>query len=71
MEDSSDAVERFRRLLTAKDKKATILEMVAANEIDQTLITFMNQNIEAAKAAEETQKAEFMEKLRDACKRYC
>ena len=69
--ESASVGERLRKLLVAKDKKATILEMVAANEIDTLFIDFMNQNIEAAKAAKETEKAGYMEKLRDACKRYC
>eukprot|EP00210_Caulerpa_lentillifera_P002096 g2011.t1 len=68
---STTAVERFKKLMTAKDKKSMILEMVAANEIDQLLIDLIDHNIEQARESNEEQKAEFMQKLRNACKRYC
>lgn len=68
--ESSSATDRFKKLLTAKDKKSTILDMVAANEIDQLLIAFMDQNIQGAESAGEIEKADYMKKLRDACKRY-
>lgn len=68
---SASAIERFKKLMTAKDKKSMILEMVAANEIDQLLLDVFDQNVQQAKDSKEDQKAEFMQKLRDACKRYC
>lgn len=68
--ESGSVAERLKKLLTAQDKKAVMLEMVAANEIDQLLVDLLEQNIEAAEKSEETEKAAFMQKLRDACKRY-
>lgn len=67
---TTDAVERFKKLVMSKDKKATILEMVAQNEIDQGLMDLMAQNVRKAEDAKETKKAEFMEKLRKACEKY-
>ncbi|GMH43624.1 hypothetical protein BSKO_11546 [Bryopsis sp. KO-2023] len=67
---TTDAVERFKRLVTSKDKKATIIEMVANNEIDQGLLDLFTQNIKMAEAAEEEKKAEFMIKLKRACEKY-
>lgn len=67
---TTNAVERFKRLLTSKDKKATIIEMVGNNEIDQGLLDLFTQNIKMAEAAEEEKKAEFMTKLKRACEKY-
>ncbi|EFJ50247.1 hypothetical protein VOLCADRAFT_80381 [Volvox carteri f. nagariensis] len=67
---TASAAERLKKLLTAKDKKETILEMVAANEIDQALVDLLQQNIDAAKAAEQTAPAEFMEKVKMAVSKY-
>lgn len=47
-----------------------ILEMVGNNEIDAMLIDFMDRNIQDAEDAGEKEKAAFMQKLRDSCKRY-
>lgn len=33
--NTASAVDRMKKLLTSRDKKATILEMAEANEIDQ------------------------------------
>ncbi|KAG2483075.1 hypothetical protein HYH03_018056 [Edaphochlamys debaryana] len=67
---TASAAERLKKLLTAKDKKECILEMAAANEIDQALIDLLTQNIEAAKAADQTAPAEFMEKVKQAVSKY-
>ncbi len=50
----------------------TALRDVAAgnNEIDQPLLDLLQQNIDAAKASGQEKPAEFMEKVRDAAKRY-
>lgn len=69
-EKTTGAVDRFKKLMLSKDKKATILEMVAANEIDQGLMDLIAQNVLMAKEAKEDKKAEFMEKLRKACEKY-
>lgn len=68
--ETTDAVDRFRKLVTSTDKKATILQMVADNEIDLGLINLISQNVEMAREAKETKKAEFMEKLQKACEKY-
>merc|ERR1711871_94435 len=62
--------ERLRNLLSAKDKKAETLAMASRNEIDPPLMALLQQNINMAKQADQTQAAEFMEKIRVACSRY-
>ncbi len=44
--------------------------MAAANEIDQALVDLLQQNIDAAKAANQTAPAEFMEKVKVAVAKY-
>jgi hypothetical protein len=63
-------VERLKKLLAAKDKKAALLEMAAANEIDQGLMDLLAQNIEGATEAGQTEAAEFMTKVQQAVGRY-
>lgn len=67
---TASAADRLKKLLTSRDKKQTILDMAAANEIDMGLVDLLTQNIEAAKAAEQEQAAEFMEKVRVAVSKY-
>ncbi|GLC35461.1 hypothetical protein PLESTB_000204700 [Pleodorina starrii] len=67
---TASAADRLKKLLTSRDKKETILEMAAANEIDQALVDLLQQNIDAAKAAEQTGPAEFMEKVKVAVSKY-
>lgn len=62
--------ERLKKLLEAKDKKAVLLEMAAANEVDRSLIDLLDQNIEGATAAKQDQAAEFMKKVKMAAMRY-
>ncbi len=45
-------------------------EMAAANEIDQALVDLLQQNIDAARAAEQTAPADFMEKVKVAVAKY-
>jgi hypothetical protein len=40
------------------------------NEIDEALIDLLQQNIDAAKAAGQKEPAEFMEKVRDAARKF-
>lgn len=40
------------------------------NEIDRTLLDLLEQNISAAKAAGQNEPAAFMEKIRDAAKKF-
>jgi hypothetical protein len=56
--------------LTAKDKRQEILNMAAANEIDNALLQLLQQNIDSATAAKQADAAAFMTKVRDACAKY-
>lgn len=67
---TSTAVERVKKLLTAPDKKAMIIEMAEANEIDVPLMDLLQQNIEGAKAAGQAEAAAFMEKVKQATAKY-
>ena len=69
-EQVSAAPERMKKLLMSKDKKATLLEMAGAGEIDQALIDLLQQNIEGAREAGQEDAAEFMTKVQQAAKRY-
>ncbi|GAB4813192.1 hypothetical protein N2152v2_000238 [Parachlorella kessleri] len=62
--------ERMVKLLQAKDKKATLLEMAGAGEIDQGLFDLLQQNIDSARQAGQSAAADFMEKVLVAAKRY-
>jgi hypothetical protein len=64
------APERMRKLLVAKDKKAMLLEMAGAGEIDQPLIDLLQQNIDGAKNGGQKEAAEFMTKVQQAAMRY-
>lgn len=66
----SSAADRLKKLLSSPDKKQTILDMAAANEIDQGLMDLLQQNIEVAKAADQEKAAEFMEKVKVAAGKY-
>ncbi|GAX79347.1 hypothetical protein CEUSTIGMA_g6789.t1 [Chlamydomonas eustigma] len=67
----SSAKDRVAKLLSSKDKKEMILEMVAANEIDQSLMDLLQQNIQVARMAGQEDPARFMEKVLQACAKYC
>lgn len=67
---TTSAVQRMTELLSAKDKKQKILDMAAANEIDQALMDLLQQNIEAARGAGQDDAANFMEKVRIAAGKY-
>ena len=62
--------ERMMKLLTAKDKKAMILEMVDNDELDMNLMALLMTNINTAKAAGLDQEAEFMQKIYSACAKF-
>lgn len=62
--------ERMMKLLTAKDKKAMILEMVETGELDINLMALLKTNINTAKEAGLKQEAEFMEKIYNACAKF-
>ncbi|DBA65714.1 hypothetical protein WJX79_007452 [Trebouxia sp. C0005] len=62
--------ERLKALLMSKDKKAAILEMAESNQIDEPLLNLLKQNADAARAAGQPEPAEFMEKIRDAARKF-
>ncbi|KAK9834063.1 hypothetical protein WJX81_006953 [Elliptochloris bilobata] len=66
----SAPAERLRRLLSAPDKKATLLQMAGDGEIDRPLLDLLQQNIEAANGAGQAQAAEFMSKVRAAAMKF-
>ena len=60
----------MRKLLTAPDKKATLLQMAGDGEIDQALINLLQQNIDAARNAGQEDPVKFLEKVRDAARKF-
>ncbi|KAK9843266.1 hypothetical protein WJX74_009460 [Apatococcus lobatus] len=62
--------ERMRALLSSKDKKAALLDLASANQIDKPLLDLLQQNIDAARTAGQEQPALFMEKIKAAAQRY-
>jgi hypothetical protein len=67
---TASAQERLKTLLSSPDKKQCILDMAGENEIDQALCDLLQQNIDAARMANQTKPAEFMEKVLGACKKF-
>ncbi|KAJ7519121.1 hypothetical protein O6H91_20G023700 [Diphasiastrum complanatum] len=64
------AKAQLARILASKDKRATLLEMVAKNELDRSLLALLDQNIATANAAGQEQVSKFMEKIRGAVLKY-
>jgi len=62
--------ERMMKLLTAKDKKAMILEMVETGELDINLMALLKTNENTAREAGLTKEAEFMQKIYNACAKF-
>ncbi|RDX90854.1 hypothetical protein CR513_27241, partial [Mucuna pruriens] len=58
------------KILTSKDVKATLLEMVESNEINRSLLALLDENITNAHKGNQKQAAEYMEKLRGAVLKY-
>jgi hypothetical protein len=67
---TASAVDRMKKLLSAPDKKAMILAMAEANEIDQALLDLLQQNIDAARMAGQEEAAGFMEKVKTATAKF-
>lgn len=68
--DLTKAKENLTKILTSKDVKATLLDLVERNEVNRTLLTLLDENISSAHGANQTQAAEYMEKLRGAVLKY-
>ncbi|KAJ1416035.1 hypothetical protein SESBI_17554 [Sesbania bispinosa] len=64
------ARESLTKILTSKDVKATLLEMVERSEINRSLLALLDENIANAHRGNQKQAAEFMEKLRVAVLKY-
>jgi hypothetical protein len=67
---TSTAADRMKQLLEAKDKKAAILALAQANQIDQALVDLLQTNADAARGAGQEQAAVFMEKVKQAVSKY-
>ena len=63
-------LERMKKLLGAKDKKAMILEMVDNDELDLNLMALLKTNINTARQAGQEDAAKFMEKIYAACAKF-
>jgi hypothetical protein len=62
--------DKLRRLLTAQDKKAMILEMAGENAFDSAFFQLLDTNILGAQEAGQNEAATFMLKVRDACNKF-
>ncbi|MCL7035664.1 hypothetical protein MKW94_017139 [Papaver nudicaule] len=58
------------KILRSTDVKATLLEMVEANEINKSLLALLDENIATAHLSDQTQAAFFMERVRAAMLKY-
>ena len=63
-------LERMKKLLGAKDKRAMILEMVDNDELDLNLMALLKTNINTARQAGQEDAAKFMEKIYAACAKF-
>ncbi|XP_057977501.1 uncharacterized protein LOC131164377 [Malania oleifera] len=68
--DVIKAKQSLSTILTSKDAKATLLEMVERNELNRSLLTLLDENIANAQKGGQKQAAAFMEKLRSAILKY-
>ncbi|XP_050228475.1 uncharacterized protein LOC126677748 [Mercurialis annua] len=68
--DIVKARESLTKLLTSKDLKATLLDMVEKNELSRSFLTLLDENIASAHQSNQKDAADFMEKLRAAALKY-
>ncbi|XWS38512.1 hypothetical protein CRYUN_Cryun19dG0137600 [Craigia yunnanensis] len=68
--DLVTAKKSLTKILTSKDIKATLLEMVELNELNRSLLTLLDENIANAHKGNQKQAAAFMEKVRAAVLKY-
>ncbi|MED6167642.1 hypothetical protein PIB30_004866 [Stylosanthes scabra] len=64
------ARQSLTKILTSKDVKATLLQMVESSEINRSLLALLDENIADAHGSNQKQAAEYMEKLRGALLKY-
>ena len=64
-------LERLKKLLESKDKRAMILEMVDKDELDLNLMALLKTNINTAKQqGGQDDAVAFMEKIYTACAKF-
>ncbi|KAI3410207.1 uncharacterized protein J3R85_018898 [Psidium guajava] len=68
--DLVKAKNSLTKLLTSKDVKATLLEMVEQNELNRSLLTLLDENIANAQKGNQEKIAVYMEKIRAAVLKY-
>ncbi|KAJ6341962.1 hypothetical protein OIU78_009995 [Salix suchowensis] len=68
--DLVQAKKSLTKILTSKDVKTTLLEMVELNELNRSLLTLLDENIASANQGKQKEAAAFMEKLRAAVLKY-
>uniref|UniRef100_A0A5B7BWM4 Uncharacterized protein n=1 Tax=Davidia involucrata TaxID=16924 RepID=A0A5B7BWM4_DAVIN len=68
--DLIKAKESLTKILTSKDVKATLLDMVEQNELNRSLLALLDENIANAHKGDQKLAAAFMEKLRGAMLKY-
>ncbi|KAF5734879.1 hypothetical protein HS088_TW15G00375 [Tripterygium wilfordii] len=64
------AKKSLTKVLSSKDVKATLLEMVESNELNRSLLALLDENIANAHQGNQKQAAAFMEKVRAAILKY-
>ncbi|XP_010259055.1 PREDICTED: uncharacterized protein LOC104598603, partial [Nelumbo nucifera] len=68
--DLITARESLTKILTSKNIKATLLEMVERNKLNRSLLTLLDENIAGAQKSNQKEAAAFMEKVRSAVVKY-
>ncbi|KAK9103233.1 hypothetical protein Sjap_020487 [Stephania japonica] len=68
--DLVTAKSSLAQILTSKDVKATLLEMVEQNKLSRSLLALLDENIANAHKVEQKEVAAFMEKVRAAVLKY-
>ncbi|XP_027083101.2 uncharacterized protein [Coffea arabica] len=68
--DLVTAKNSLAKILTSKDVKTTLLELVEKNELNRSLLTLLDENIANAFSANQKEAAEYMSKLRGAVLKY-
>ncbi|KAG6544184.1 hypothetical protein Mapa_014384 [Marchantia paleacea] len=66
----SNAKENLVKILTSKDKKATLLELAGENKLNKGVLVLLDENIAAASHAGQDQMVEYMQKIRAAMVKY-
>ncbi|CAM6104651.1 unnamed protein product [Calypogeia fissa] len=68
--DFTGAKEGLTRILTSKDKRATLLEMAGENKLNMALLALLDENIAAASRSGQKEAVEFMDKIRGGVLKY-